>query len=144
MFHLPFGECTFTLDDVSLQIGLQIDGNVITGPIVSAGWSATCEQLLGNVPNRFRGSQIEMRWLYDNFQTIKASTSDVEKEQFARTFILRLIGGLLMADKFCNLVHLKWLLQLVNLREAGRLSWRSAVLATLYQEMCLAMIPRKN
>ncbi|MBA0642712.1 hypothetical protein Goklo_027058 [Gossypium klotzschianum] len=46
-FHLPCGECIFTLDDVSLQLGLPVDGNVITGPIVSA----TCEQLLGKVPN---------------------------------------------------------------------------------------------
>ncbi|KAH1047465.1 hypothetical protein J1N35_038249 [Gossypium stocksii] len=30
-----------------------------------------------------------MRLLEDNFQTIKASTSDVEKEQFMRVFILR-------------------------------------------------------
>ncbi|KAH1122797.1 hypothetical protein J1N35_005957 [Gossypium stocksii] len=114
------------------------------GLIVSAGWSATCEQFLGKVPNRFRGSRIEMRWLDDNFQTIEASTSDVEKDQFTCTFILRLIGGMLMPDKFRNLAHLKWLIQLVNLREAGRLSWRSAVLATLYQEMCLATIQRKT
>ncbi|MFQ6622896.1 hypothetical protein Gotur_001891 [Gossypium turneri] len=76
-----------------------------------------------------------MRWLDDNFQTIEASTSDVEKEQSARAFILRLMGDLLMPDKFRNLVHLKWLLQLVNLREAGRLSWRSAVLATLSEDL---------
>ncbi|MBA0706530.1 hypothetical protein Golax_018634, partial [Gossypium laxum] len=105
-FHLPYGECTFTLDNVSLQLSLPVDGNVITGPIVSAGWSATCEQLLG--------------------KTIEASTSDVEKEQSARAFILRLMEDLLMPDKFRNFVHLKWLLQLVNLREVGRLSWRSA------------------
>ncbi|MBA0662005.1 hypothetical protein Goklo_006211 [Gossypium klotzschianum] len=34
-----------------------------------------------------------MRWLEDNFQTIEASMSDVEKEQFTGAFILRLIGG---------------------------------------------------
>ncbi|MBA0843603.1 hypothetical protein Goarm_000773, partial [Gossypium armourianum] len=42
---------------------------------------------------------------------------DVEKEQFARTFILRLIGGLLIPDKSCNLVHLRWLLLLADLKE---------------------------
>ncbi|KAH1039656.1 hypothetical protein J1N35_041399, partial [Gossypium stocksii] len=47
------------------------------GPIVSANWSATYEQLLGKVLNKFRGSQIEMRWLEDNFQTIEASRSTV-------------------------------------------------------------------
>ncbi|KAH1038924.1 hypothetical protein J1N35_040667 [Gossypium stocksii] len=46
-----------------------------------------------------------MRRLEDNFQTIEASTSDVEKEQFARAFIWRLIEGLLMPDKSRNLVE---------------------------------------
>ncbi|PPR92685.1 hypothetical protein GOBAR_AA27986 [Gossypium barbadense] len=50
--------------------------NVIMGPVVSADWSATCDQLLGTVLNKFRGSQIEMRWLEDNFQTIEASDLD--------------------------------------------------------------------
>ncbi|KAH1032307.1 hypothetical protein J1N35_044481, partial [Gossypium stocksii] len=63
--------------------------------------SATCEQLLGKVSYKFRGSRIEMRWLGDNFQSIK--TSDVEKEKFACASILRLIGGLLMPDKSHNL-----------------------------------------
>ncbi|MFQ6637176.1 hypothetical protein Gotur_014219 [Gossypium turneri] len=66
--------------------------------------------------NKFRGSRIEMRWLEDNFQTIEASANDVEKEQFACAFILMLIGGLLMLGKFCNLVHLRWLLLLVDLK----------------------------
>ncbi|MBA0707291.1 hypothetical protein Golax_019343 [Gossypium laxum] len=48
--------------------------------MTSANWTATCEQLLGKVPNKFRGSQIEMGWLEDNFKTIEASASDVEKE----------------------------------------------------------------
>ncbi|KAH1040051.1 hypothetical protein J1N35_041794, partial [Gossypium stocksii] len=30
-FHLPCGECTITLEDVALQLGLPIDGNMVTG-----------------------------------------------------------------------------------------------------------------
>ncbi|MBA0842017.1 hypothetical protein Goarm_001867, partial [Gossypium armourianum] len=59
-----------------------------------------------------------MRWLEDNFQTIEASMSDVEKKQFARAFILRLIRGLLMPDKSHNLIHLRWLLLLDDLKES--------------------------
>ncbi|MBA0660363.1 hypothetical protein Goklo_012386, partial [Gossypium klotzschianum] len=62
-FHLPCRECIITLEDISLQLDLPIDGDVVTGPVISADWSATCEQLLGKVPNRFKGSRIEMRWL---------------------------------------------------------------------------------
>ncbi|KAF1893438.1 hypothetical protein Lal_00001913 [Lupinus albus] len=31
-FHLPMGECTVTLKDVAYQLGLPIDGNIVTGP----------------------------------------------------------------------------------------------------------------
>ncbi|MFQ6624654.1 hypothetical protein Gotur_003662 [Gossypium turneri] len=32
-FHLPCGECTITLEDVQLQLGLPVDESVITGSI---------------------------------------------------------------------------------------------------------------
>ncbi|MFQ6654519.1 hypothetical protein Gotur_025471, partial [Gossypium turneri] len=32
-FHLPCGECTVTLEDVALQLGLPIDGNAVTGAV---------------------------------------------------------------------------------------------------------------
>ncbi|MBA0742031.1 hypothetical protein Gogos_015136, partial [Gossypium gossypioides] len=78
-------------------------GMSLWGTTVSADCSATCEQLLGKVPNKFKGSRIEMGWLEDNFEHIEAFTSDVEKEQFVHAFILRLIGSLLMPDKSHNL-----------------------------------------
>ncbi|KAK5845604.1 hypothetical protein PVK06_001798 [Gossypium arboreum] len=81
-FHPPYGECTITLEDVSLQLGLPIDREVIMGSVTRADWSATCEQLLGNVSNKFRGSWIKMGWLEDNFKTIEVSASNIEKEQF--------------------------------------------------------------
>ncbi|KAH1256030.1 Serine/threonine-protein phosphatase 7 long form [Glycine max] len=30
-FHLPVGECTITLEDVALQLGIRVDGRPITG-----------------------------------------------------------------------------------------------------------------
>ncbi|XP_057452289.1 protein MAIN-LIKE 1-like [Lotus japonicus] len=30
-FHMPFGECTITLQDVAVQLGLNIDGQPVTG-----------------------------------------------------------------------------------------------------------------
>ncbi|MBA0764263.1 hypothetical protein Gotri_013624, partial [Gossypium trilobum] len=35
-FHLPCGECTITLEDVQLQLGLSVDGSVLTGFAQSA------------------------------------------------------------------------------------------------------------
>ncbi|MBA0573794.1 hypothetical protein Golob_001051, partial [Gossypium lobatum] len=60
-FHLSYSECTNTLEDISLQVGLPVDEDVVTGAVVNADWSVTCEKLLRNVPNKFKGSRIEMR-----------------------------------------------------------------------------------
>ncbi|MFQ6626023.1 hypothetical protein Gotur_005849 [Gossypium turneri] len=38
------------------------------------------------------------------------------------TFILKIIGGYLMSDLSRNLVHLRWLLKLVNFRAVKRQS----------------------
>ncbi|MBA0624663.1 hypothetical protein Godav_009977 [Gossypium davidsonii] len=54
-----------------------------------------------------------------------------------------MIGGYLMSNLSRNVVHLRWLLKLVDFRIAGEFSWGSAVLATLYLEMCRATPPNK-
>ncbi|MBA0857222.1 hypothetical protein Goshw_009124 [Gossypium schwendimanii] len=41
-----------------------------------------------------------------------------------------------MPDLSRNLVHLRWLLKLVDFRAAREFSWGSSVLTTLYREMC--------
>ncbi|MFQ6636190.1 hypothetical protein Gotur_013651 [Gossypium turneri] len=55
-----------------------------------------------------------------------------------------MIGGYLMLDLSRNLVHLRWLLKLVDFRGAGKFSWGFAVLATLYREMCGSTPPNKT
>ncbi|MBA0784705.1 hypothetical protein Gotri_024996 [Gossypium trilobum] len=54
-----------------------------------------------------------------------------------------MIGGYLMSDLSRNLIHLRWLLKLVDFRAAGEFSWGSVVLATLYRKMCGATPPNK-
>ncbi|MFQ6633851.1 hypothetical protein Gotur_012395 [Gossypium turneri] len=54
-----------------------------------------------------------------------------------------MIGGYLMPDLSRNLTHLRWLLKLVDFKVAGEFSWGSAMLATLYREMCKATPPNK-
>ncbi|KAK5771863.1 hypothetical protein PVK06_048117 [Gossypium arboreum] len=34
-FHLPCGECTITLEDMHLQLGLLVDGDAVTGSVHS-------------------------------------------------------------------------------------------------------------
>ncbi|MBA0776244.1 hypothetical protein Gotri_011261, partial [Gossypium trilobum] len=47
-----------------------------------------------------------------------------------------MIGGYLMSNLSRNLVHLRWMLKIIDFRIAGEFSLGSAVLATLYWEMC--------
>ncbi|KAH1113739.1 hypothetical protein J1N35_007117 [Gossypium stocksii] len=51
-FHLP---CGLTLEDISLQ-GLPINGEVVTGAVASADWSATCRTSLGVAELRWDGT----------------------------------------------------------------------------------------
>ncbi|MBA0777879.1 hypothetical protein Gotri_005841 [Gossypium trilobum] len=84
-----------------------------------------------------------MAWLRRNFGELDEDLTKVKREQHVHAYILMAIGGILMSDKSQNLVHLRWLLKLVNFREAHELNWGSTVLATLYWEMCWATQPRK-
>ncbi|MBA0656007.1 hypothetical protein Goklo_008413, partial [Gossypium klotzschianum] len=107
-YHLPCGECTITLEDLQLQLGLSVDGPTLT----------------------------EMSWLRDTFPELGNDSTEVERIRYARAYILKIIGGYLMPDLSRNLVHLRWLLKLIDFRADGKFCWGSVVLATLYQEMC--------
>ncbi|KAG8495437.1 hypothetical protein CXB51_013073 [Gossypium anomalum] len=142
-FHLPCGACTITLEDVHLQLGLPVDGDAVTGSVHSADWGAVCYELLGAIPDNINGSQIEMDWLRDTFPEPDDNSTELEKIRYTQAYILQIIGGYLMPDLSRNLIHLRWLLKLVDFRATGEFSWGSAVLATLYREMCGAMRPNK-
>ena len=45
-FHLPWGECTISLKDVALHLGIRVDGRVVAGPSF-LHWDELCHELLG-------------------------------------------------------------------------------------------------
>ncbi|KAH1083509.1 hypothetical protein J1N35_023270 [Gossypium stocksii] len=93
-------------------------------------------KLISGLIERIKGGRIEMGWLRDTFLEPDDDSTELELIRYARPYILQIIGGYLMPDLSRNLVHLRWLLKLVDFRAAGELSWGSTVLATLYREMC--------
>ncbi|MBA0849812.1 hypothetical protein Goshw_021003 [Gossypium schwendimanii] len=80
-FHLPYGECTITLEDVKLQLGLSVDGSSLTRSVQFADWRA-----------------IEMGWLRDTFLEPGNDSTEVERIRYVRAYILKMIGGYLMSD----------------------------------------------
>ncbi|KAL4281637.1 hypothetical protein GQ457_03G031160 [Hibiscus cannabinus] len=142
-FHLPCGECTITLEDVSLQLGLPVKGRVVTGTCID-DWSALCHNLLGKVPDTFKGGLISLTWLQKNFNELDEDCSEDEAKAYARAYILRIIGGVLMPDKSRNQVHAMYLRHLVDFKDAGTFSWGSAALSILFREMCKTTHPDKN
>ncbi|KAH1115063.1 hypothetical protein J1N35_008441 [Gossypium stocksii] len=106
--------CTITLENVQLQLGLPVDGSALTESVQFADRKVVCYDLL------------------DTFPEPVNDLTKVERMRYARAYILEMIGGYLMPDLSRNLVHLRWLLKLIDIRVTGEFSWRSAVLATLY------------
>ncbi|MBA0624527.1 hypothetical protein Godav_009875 [Gossypium davidsonii] len=53
---------------------------------------------------------------------------EVERIRYARAYILEILRGYLMLDKSRNLIHLRWLLKLVDFRAVGELIWGSTML----------------
>ncbi|KAL4367180.1 hypothetical protein GQ457_05G029500 [Hibiscus cannabinus] len=94
-FHLPSGEATITLQDVAYQLGVD--------------------------PIDLDGDRVLITWLDEHFTDLPNNASIQLKEQFARAYILRVIGGILMPDKSRNKVHLMWLRHLRVLSDAENL-----------------------
>ncbi|MBA0634135.1 hypothetical protein Godav_029371 [Gossypium davidsonii] len=75
------------------------------------------------------------------FPKSRNDSTEVKRIRYARAYILEmiggyLIGGYLMPDLSRNIVHLRWLLKLVNFTAVGKFSLGSAVLAT-YTGRCV-------
>ncbi|KAF1879950.1 hypothetical protein Lal_00022858 [Lupinus albus] len=135
-FHLPHGECTITLEDVS-----ECEWPTNRWAYI---WNEICEELLGKVhgdEQDMRGCELKLTWLFGNFETLPPRPTQLQKEQFCRARILYMICGQLLPDKSNNMVHLMYLPLLRDLTRVHRYSWGSACLANLYREMCRATKP---
>ncbi|KAH1122880.1 hypothetical protein J1N35_006040 [Gossypium stocksii] len=74
-FHLPCEECTITLEDVQLQLGLPVDGYAVTGSASSTDKGAVCYELLGAIPDNINGGWIKMGWWNHLASYVGISTS---------------------------------------------------------------------
>jgi len=98
-FHFPHGEAIITLQDVALQLGLKIDGLLVTS-FITGDVRVACQTLLGETPpdKYVKGKMIYLTWLWQNFQQFFVDASNVVIAQHARTHIMMIIGSCLMPD----------------------------------------------
>ncbi|QHO59446.1 Serine/threonine protein phosphatase 7 long form isogeny [Arachis hypogaea] len=109
-----------------MQLGLPVDGQPVSGE-VPAGHVGTTKY------------NIKLKWLRTRLQQMTLDLDDNGLMQYARCYILYLLGGVLLPDKANNIVHVRYLPLLAEYDAIGTYSWGSAVLCWLYRAMCLAM-----
>ncbi|XP_020963846.1 serine/threonine-protein phosphatase 7 long form homolog [Arachis ipaensis] len=145
-FHMPFGECTITLQDVAYQLGLPIDGEPVSGCLTEfenlmengrPAW-VWFRQLFGELPpqNKIKQMTVCYTWFHERFRVLPVDASEETVRIYARAYILMLLSSQLFADKNANRVHLRWLPYLASMDDLGRYSWGSAALAWLYRCLC--------
>ncbi|RYR19829.1 hypothetical protein Ahy_B03g064723 isoform G [Arachis hypogaea] len=108
-FHMPFGECTITLQDVAYQLGLPVDGQAASGCMTD---------------------------FHIHIEVLPADASEETVRIYARAYIMMLLSTQLFMDKSANRVHLRWLPFVARLDDMGSYSWGAAALAWLYRCMC--------
>ncbi|XP_027368218.1 protein MAIN-LIKE 2-like [Abrus precatorius] len=133
-FHMPPRECTITLQDVAILLGLRIDGRPVIAP-TGGDWAQIVEDSLGirPGPEHFVGSFLKISWLDIHFTHISMHNhSPMQITRFARAYILRLIGGFILADHSSSRVFVRYLPLLEDFELTGQYSWGLAVLGYLY------------
>ena len=139
-FHLPLGETTITLDEVSLVLGLQIDGDPVVGPKVGDEAAMDmCGRLLGKLPSaankEVNCSRVKLNWLKRTFSECPEDASSDVVKCHTRAYLLYLIGSTIFATTDGDKVSVKYLPLFEDFDRAGRYAWGAAALACLYRAL---------
>ncbi|XP_061357620.1 serine/threonine-protein phosphatase 7 long form homolog [Gastrolobium bilobum] len=139
------GEVTITLEDVHHLLGLPTDGEVVSGRVGGHPFSRMVGDFLGVQPGRSRDlykNQISLTFLRERYLNWHEwSGNEVDRMRYTRALILRIIGGCLFVETASSFVHARYLLFLDDFQRTRTYSWGSAVLATLYRELCKVTDP---
>jgi hypothetical protein len=103
-FHLPCGEATVTLQDVSILFGLPIEGTpIMTTPQSRDEYIQLCEHTFGSRPTVEQckpGGWVSgpfFEELVSNYDLVNGTEEEVRG--FAFAWMLQMVGGLLFPDK---------------------------------------------
>ena len=112
---------------MSVLLGLPIDGEPITG-YADVDIFDYCGQYLGQLPEAkdVVGNRLSLRWLQETFDLChlreESNVIEAKVQWYARTTILRLIGGDIFSDKTVRLVHSMFIQFVTNLRNIRQYS----------------------
>ncbi|KAL7256531.1 hypothetical protein ACSBR1_010462 [Camellia fascicularis] len=139
-FHFSTaGDMMMTPYDFSMLTGIGVGGDPIPFDTDMDEWEAAQIYLLGELPPLARPGFVRYSWFEDHFRiqpslAQEAPMAQEEVEQYARGFLMFLLGTTLFADR-ANTVPLCLLSALVDVTRVLRYDWGGAALATLYGYM---------
>jgi len=147
-FHMPVGEMTVTLQDVSCLWGLPITGDPVTG-VEYTDCNQLMSELLGldNLNKRRKhksgehrpsSSAISLPTLRDRFQGLAEDATPAQVDQYCRAFVLDMFGCVMFPLAAGDTVLASLLTFLRDLDRPPKMNWGAAVLACLYRGLCLA------
>ncbi|GAU28943.1 hypothetical protein TSUD_59560 [Trifolium subterraneum] len=139
-FHLPIGEVTITLDDVSCLLHIPITGEMLN----HLGTSCTTEE------GAHIGFPMMEKIYAANLRKALKAEKDEESEEVVlgyrectiRAFLLYLIGGTILTNKSMQYVDVIFLSYLQDLRLVNTWNWGASGLSYLYHYLEKATHPR--
>ncbi|XP_063946007.1 protein MAIN-LIKE 1-like [Daucus carota subsp. sativus] len=140
-FHLSMGECTITLQDVGVLLGLPIDGEPVmclVGPPPGQSWATIIGEIFGQIPSpeAFNNSRLRLTWVENLTPARLHDDAGIEEIKLhAKCYLLQLFGGSLFTDHSGGLIHSSWVHFVRDLEALGGYAWGLAVLARLYREL---------
>ncbi|XP_047078650.1 protein MAIN-LIKE 1-like, partial [Lolium rigidum] len=138
-FHLRAGEMTPTLQDVSMILGLPIQGEPLCMNTASDGWRRQMEDLIGMAPpapadpKKRAPAGAAFSWIRLNFGQCPERADRDTLRTYTRVYLWYMILRTLFADSGGKLAHWCWLKALTVLEH--RWSWGIAALAYLYRQV---------
>ena len=137
-FWFPTGECTVTLEDVYMLLGLPIEGKVVNGKTNYA--NSICMDLLENdlLDDNARGQGILLSRLKSYYNSLYLDEHSTEDARIIKTrcYIMLLIGSFLFPEGSGSSMHIMYLPLLRHVDRIGSYSWGSTCLAYLYSSLC--------
>ncbi|CAM0884917.1 unnamed protein product [Alopecurus aequalis] len=133
-FHLPCGEMTVTLQDVSMILALPIRGTPVCMSTDSDGWRDRMRELIGDAPTKEKvAAGASYTWIQEKFKKCPEDAAKPVIEMYARAYLWYVISRALFSDGTGSNASFMWLKLFAGWEH--NLSWGSAALAYLYRQL---------